>query len=89
MHRVLSDPAAILALMLTDADRAILDLERRPFRPGGSKERAMHGLGLTPTAYYAQLGQLVDDPAALAAEPVLVNRLRRMRDARRPWQRAG
>lgn len=86
----MSDPPATLGLMFTDADRALLDLERSTWRHAGSKERAMREqLDLTPTAYYARLNLLIDTPAALAAEPVLVNRLRRMRAARRPWQRTG
>lgn len=89
---VLSDPAGTVMVMddLTIADRALLAFERRSWRRDGSKERAMREqLDLTPTAYYARLGQVIDTPAALAAEPVLVKRLQRMRAARRPWQRAG
>lgn len=41
----------------------------------------------TPTAYYARLNRLLDDPAAEAAYPVLVRRLRRLRDSRRQGRR--
>lgn len=70
--------------MLTDQQAAILDLEARHWRHAGSKEQAIRAeLGLSATAYYAQLNALIDTPAALQRQPVLVNRLRRLRDRRR------
>ncbi|HPJ18545.1 MAG TPA: DUF3263 domain-containing protein, partial [Actinomycetota bacterium] len=36
-----------------------------------------------PTRYYQVLNDLVDDPAALLAEPVVVRRLQRQRQSRR------
>ena len=38
---------------------------------------------LSATRYYQLLNALLDDPRALAHDPVTVNRLRRIRDARR------
>ncbi|MBW8766047.1 MAG: DUF3263 domain-containing protein [Geodermatophilales bacterium] len=38
--------------------------------------------GVTPTRYYQVLNALVDRPDALAADPLLVRRLRRLRTAR-------
>jgi hypothetical protein len=38
---------------------------------------------MTPTRYYQVLNALVDRPDALAADPLLVRRLRRLRAARR------
>jgi hypothetical protein len=38
---------------------------------------------MTPTRYYQVLNALVDSPAALATDPLLVKRLRRVRTARR------
>ena len=74
---------------LTEQDRAMLDLERRFFRLPGSKDAAIRDeLDLTPTRYYQLLQQLLDRPEALAAEPTLVGRLRRMREQRR-FRRAG
>ncbi|NEC28266.1 DUF3263 domain-containing protein [Streptomyces sp. SID8111] len=65
-------------------ERDILALERRGFPGPGAKERAIRErLGLAPVRYYQLLNALLDDPRALAHDPVTVNRLRRIRDARR------
>ena len=74
---------------LTPRDLAILAFERRWWRFAGAKEEAIRReLGLSPTAYYQLLSQLLDDPVAIQAEPVLVDRLRRLR-ATRDRRRAG
>ncbi|HET9382768.1 MAG TPA: DUF3263 domain-containing protein [Streptomyces sp.] len=65
-------------------ERDVLALERRGFAGPGAKERAVREeLGLAPVRYYQLLNALLDDPRALAADPVTVNRLRRVRQARR------
>ncbi|MER5196799.1 DUF3263 domain-containing protein [Streptomyces sp. NPDC002755] len=65
-------------------ERDILALERRGFSGPGAKERAIREeLGLSPVRYYQLLNALLDDPRALAHDPVTVNRLRRVREARR------
>lgn len=70
--------------MLTATDTVILNLEARHWRHAGTKEQAIRSeLGLSATAYYARLNQLLDEPAALERNPVLVNRLRRLREQRR------
>jgi hypothetical protein len=48
-----------------------------------SDEYILATLGLTPTQYHQRLNAVLDDPVALAYDPVLVSRLRRIRDARR------
>ncbi|MEU3094227.1 DUF3263 domain-containing protein [Streptomyces sp. NPDC006967] len=64
--------------------RDVLALERRGFAGPGVKERAIREeLGLAPVRYYQLLNALLDDPRALAHDPVTVNRLRRVREARR------
>ncbi|WP_327236031.1 DUF3263 domain-containing protein [Streptomyces sp. NBC_01317] len=69
---------------LSDRDRAVLAMERRGWPGPGAKERAIReDLGISPTRYYQVLGALLDDPRALAHDPVTVNRLRRVRAARR------
>lgn len=71
---------------LTDRDRAILDLEKRPFTRNGSKNRAVREeLGLTWTRYHQILNTLADTEAALAYAPTQINRIRRLRlgDGRR------
>ncbi|MFJ8433030.1 DUF3263 domain-containing protein [Kitasatospora sp. NPDC094019] len=65
-------------------DRAVLALEGRSWRTAGAKERAVREeLGLSSARYYQLLNGLLDRPEALAHAPVLVNRLRRVREARR------
>ncbi|MEU3184587.1 DUF3263 domain-containing protein [Streptomyces sp. NPDC006923] len=69
---------------LSERDRAVLAMERRGWPGPGAKERAVRErLGISPTRYYQLLGALLDDPRALAHDPVTVNRLRRIRDERR------
>ncbi|MEV0775684.1 DUF3263 domain-containing protein [Streptomyces sp. NPDC050433] len=69
---------------LTDRDRAVLAVEQRTWPGPGAKERVIREqLGISPTRYYQLLGVLIDDPLALVHDPVTVNRLRRIRDARR------
>lgn len=63
---------------LTDEQRAILALERQFWRTSGAKEDAIRAMGLSPVRYYQLLVGLLDDPAALAAEPQLIYRLRRI-----------
>lgn len=68
---------------LSERDRAILDFERSWWAEGGVKETAIQErFELSATRYYELLGQLMDDPDALAHDPLLVRRLRRLRDAR-------
>jgi len=76
-------------LELSARERAVLDLERRywavslPVEPG-IKECAIRAeLDLSPTRYYQLLNGLLDRQAALAYEPVMVNRLRAVREIRR------
>ena len=67
---------------LSDRDRVLLDFEARWGRHGAAKEEAVREeLALTPARYYQLLGRLVDDADALAYAPMLVHRLRRMREA--------
>ncbi|MDT0405204.1 MULTISPECIES: DUF3263 domain-containing protein [Streptomyces] len=69
---------------LAQREQDILALERRGFSGPGVKERAIREeLGLAPVRYYQLLNALLDNPRALAHDPVTVNRLRRVRDSRR------
>ncbi|WP_447038973.1 DUF3263 domain-containing protein [Streptomyces sp. DSM 118878] len=69
---------------LSDRDRAVLALERRDWPGPGAKERAVREeLGMVPVRYYQLLNALLDDPRALAHDPITVNRLRRVRESRR------
>jgi hypothetical protein len=63
--------------------REILAMEAQWWRsPGAKAEAIIVQLGLTPTRYAQLLNRLLDDPEALAADPVTVNRLRRLREKR-------
>ena len=67
--------------LLSDRERLILAFEAR--RPGHSnaKEDAIRAeLQLTPARYYQLLDRVIDSEQALAADPMLVRRLRRIRD---------
>ncbi|MFJ6463997.1 DUF3263 domain-containing protein [Streptomyces sp. NPDC091387] len=69
---------------LSDRDRAVLAVERQSWAGPGAKEREIRErLGISPTRYYQLLNALLDDRRALEADPVTVNRLRRVREARR------
>lgn len=69
--------------MLTEQQRAILDVESRFWRHAGVKEdHVREHLGLTPLAYYQRLNALLDQPEALAYAPAVVNRLRSLRSRR-------
>jgi hypothetical protein len=70
-------------------EREILAFERQWWRFAGAKEEAIRErFGMSATRYYQVLNALVDRPEALAADPLLVRRLRRMRGARQR-QRSG
>jgi hypothetical protein len=69
---------------LDERARAILDLEREAWRLPISKERAIRErFGFSPTRYHQLLNRTIDLPEALAYDPMLVRRLRRVRDERR------
>ncbi|MEV5263443.1 DUF3263 domain-containing protein [Streptomyces anulatus] len=82
-HDPLAEPAP-RAGELSVRDRALLALERRSHAGPGAKERAIREeLGISPVRYYQLLNALIDDERALREDPVTVNRLRRVRDAKR------
>jgi len=61
----------------------MLEFERTWWRHAGAKESSIKELfNLTPPAYYQLLNNLIDRQEALMAQPILVKRLRRIRDAR-------
>ena len=81
------EPAA--AVTLPARDREVLAFERQWWRYAGAKEEAIRErFGLSATRYYQVLNAVIDRPEALAADPLLVRRLRRVRAARqRPRSR--
>ncbi|MEJ6760446.1 MAG: DUF3263 domain-containing protein [Candidatus Planktophila sp.] len=68
---------------LTELESRILDFERNWWRFAGAKESAIKELfDLTAPRYYQLLNDLIDRDDALTASPMLVKRLRRLREAR-------
>src|SRR5580704_1747830 len=68
---------------LSERDREILAFERHWWKYSGAKEQAVRELfDMSATRYYQVLNALLDRPEALAADPMLVKRLRRLRAAR-------
>jgi Protein of unknown function (DUF3263) len=81
-EEVAAEPAPA-APQLTEREEQVLAFERRWWKHAGSKEQAIRDtFGLSATRYYQVLNGLLDHPAALAHDPVLVGRLRRLRSAR-------
>jgi Protein of unknown function (DUF3263) len=69
---------------LDDRSRRILDFERTWWRLAAPKERAIRErLEISPARYHQLLNGLIDRPDALAYDPMLVRRLRRLRENRR------
>lgn len=65
-------------------ERKILEFERESWRLQVAKERAIREeFGISATRYHQLLRGLVDRPEALAYDPMLVRRLRRLREIRR------
>ncbi|WP_104168759.1 DUF3263 domain-containing protein [Arthrobacter sp. SX1312] len=70
-------------LALGDREQRMLALEREWWKYSGAKEQAIRDLfGLSATHYYQALNALIDTEAALAHDPMLVKRLRRLRSTR-------
>lgn len=69
---------------LSERDREILDFERQRWKFAGAKETAVRErFDMSSTRYYQVLNDLLDRPAALEYDALLVGRLVRIRDARR------
>jgi hypothetical protein len=73
------EPIGVLSVR--DAD--ILAFERQWWKFAGAKEQAIRDkFGMSATRYYQVLNALIDKPEALAQDPLLVKRLRRLRATR-------
>jgi len=78
-----ADASGMLVDVLSERDQLILEFERQWWKYAGAKEQAMREkFDMSATRYYQALNALIDRPAALAADPMLVKRLRRLRAAR-------
>ncbi|HEU4547806.1 MAG TPA: DUF3263 domain-containing protein [Microlunatus sp.] len=68
---------------LSARDAEILTFERQWWKFAGAKEQAIRDkFQMSATRYYQVLNNLIDSPAALVHDPLLVKRLRRLRATR-------
>lgn len=68
---------------LNERDAELLAFERQWWKFAGAKEQAIRDkFGMSATRYYQVLNALIDKPEALAQDPLLVKRLRRLRATR-------
>ncbi len=68
---------------LSDLEVRILEFERQWWRYAGAKETGIkEQFSLSTREYYELLNNLIDREDALAASPLLIKRLRRLREAR-------
>ena len=68
---------------LSQRDQEILGFERQWWKYAGAKEQAVREkFQMSATRYYQVLNALIDRPEALAQDPLLVKRLRRLRASR-------
>ncbi len=75
---------------LDDRSRAILDFEREAWKLTVPKERAIRErFAFSSARYHQLLHRAIDAPEALVYDPMLVRRLRRVREDRRRRRNAG
>jgi hypothetical protein len=61
-------------------EQAVLDFERSWWKHAGVKEQAIKDrFDMSATRYYQLLNELLEKPAAMAYDPILVKRLKRLR----------
>jgi Protein of unknown function (DUF3263) len=78
MHLIDDQPEGLSA-----QEGEMLAFERQWWKYAGAKEQAIRELfDMSATRYYQALNSMIDRPAALAADPMLVKRLRRLRSGR-------
>ncbi|MGQ0574077.1 MAG: DUF3263 domain-containing protein [Pseudonocardia sp.] len=77
------EPPATPAGELGLRELEILAFERQWWKYAGAKEQAVRELfDLSATRYYQVLNAILEKPAAMATDPLLVKRLRRLRSGR-------
>jgi hypothetical protein len=79
-----SERQHLAAMALTERDQAIIEFERSWWSEDASKESIIRErFELSTTRYYELLGDLIDSDEAYAHDPLVIRRLRRLRDRRR------
>src|SRR5690606_11391972 len=75
---------------MTDDEHTALTIEAAYWRyPGAKEARIRDELGWSATRHAEVVQALIDRPDVEAEEPMVVRRLRRLRDQRRALRRAG
>jgi hypothetical protein len=73
---------------MNERDVRILAFEKRWWKLRGNKEQAIADeFGMTPIRYVQVLNQILDNSDSLQIDPILVNRLRRLRSRREEERR--
>ncbi|MDA8439936.1 MAG: DUF3263 domain-containing protein [Propionibacterium sp.] len=68
---------------LSERDAAILEFERTWYRLAGPRDQEIRErFAMSTTRYFQVLNALIDTPEALQHDPLLVKRLRRLRESR-------
>jgi hypothetical protein len=76
-------PTVVCMEPLSPLHLQVLAFEHRRWRFAGAREQAITDeFGMSATRYQQILNHLLDEPAALVHDPVLVKRLRRLRERR-------
>jgi hypothetical protein len=79
-----SIPASDRVSALDQRSRDVLDFEREAWKLTVTKQRAIRErFGFSPSRYHQLLHRIIDRPEAVAYDPMLVRRLRRVRAVRR------
>ena len=80
---VMSEPMAVTPAGLSEQQVALLEFEKQWWAMPGSKESEIRErFDISPTRYYQLINALIDSEIALAHDPLLVKRLRRLRSTR-------
>lgn len=83
MSAVPDNNSVASGMALSARDAEILEFERQWWRYSGAKEQSIRTrFDMTPAHYYQVLSALLEDPRAVAHDPILVRRLLRLREAR-------
>lgn len=68
---------------LTDDEKAMIDFAARWWKYAGAQEQAIRDdFDMSGTRFWQQLNELLDRPAAMAYDPITINRYRRLREQR-------
>lgn len=79
----MSETSPVRSSELSAREAAILDFEKQWWSlPGTKEDEIRERFDMSAPRYYQVLNLLLDNPAALAHDPLLVKRLRRQRERR-------